>query len=99
MGFRLAPRARADLDEIWDYIFTESGSETIADQVLDEINARFDVLAVWPQAGRRRDELGHGLRSHAVGSYIIFYRLAREDVVIQRVLHGRRDLGSLFRGR
>ena len=100
MGFRLARRARPDLDEIWDYVFLESGSEIVADRVLDSIAARFDLLADWPRAGRGRDDLHPGYRSHAVGNYIIFYRAAaNDDVIIQRVLHGRRDLGPLLRGR
>jgi toxin ParE1/3/4 len=99
MGFRLAPQARADLDEIWDYVFIESGSEAIADRLLDDIHARFEFLGDWPRAGRQRDVLRAGFRSHTVGNYVIFYRVEREDVVIQRVLHGRRDLDSLFRSR
>jgi toxin ParE1/3/4 len=63
MGFRLAPRARADLDEIWDYIFIESGNEAAADRVLDMIADRLDTLADWPRAGRRRDEIRSGYRS------------------------------------
>ena len=55
MAFRLAPQARADLDEIWDHVFSESGSEAIADRLLDSIADRFDVLADWPKAGRQRD--------------------------------------------
>jgi toxin ParE1/3/4 len=98
MTFRLAPRARADLDEIWDYIFAERGSEAIADRMLDRIRLRFEFLGDWPHAGRQRDELRLGLRSHAAGNYTIFYRIAGNDVVIQRVLHGRRDIAALFRG-
>ena len=99
MAYRLAPSARADLDEIWDYIFVESGSEGIADQVLDGIRTRFEFLGDWPRAGRRRDELRRGFRSLGAGNYSIFYRAEGEDVVIQRILYGRRDLSSLLRGR
>jgi toxin ParE1/3/4 len=77
--------------------FLESGSEAVADRVLDSIAVRFDMLADWPRADRRREDLRSGYRSHAAGKYIIFYRVAaNDDVIIQRVLHGRRDL---LRGR
>jgi toxin ParE1/3/4 len=83
-----------------DYVFLESGSEAIADRVLDSISTRFGILADWPRSGRAREDLRPGYRSQAAGNYIIFYRVAADDdVVIQRVLHGRRDLGPLLRGR
>jgi plasmid stabilization system protein ParE len=54
MAHRLAARARADLDQIWDYIFTESGNETAADRVVDAIVERFSLLSDWPRLGRMR---------------------------------------------
>jgi toxin ParE1/3/4 len=96
MAHRLAPQARADLDEIWSYLFIQSGSETIADGQIDLITDRFLMLASWPRLGRTRNDLRRGLRSHPVGSWVIFYRIARSDVLILRVLHGRRDLGAIL---
>jgi toxin ParE1/3/4 len=87
------------LDEIWDYVFLESGSEIVADRMLDSIAGRFDLLADWPTAGRGRDDLHLGYRSHAVGNDIFYRVAANDDVIIQRVLHGRRNLGPLLRGR
>ena len=96
MAHRLALQARADLDDIWEYILVESGSEAIADRQIDTITERFEFLANWPRLGRARDDLRRGLRSYPVGDYIIFYRLQRRDVMIQRVLHGRRDIERLI---
>jgi toxin ParE1/3/4 len=78
----------------------KSGSEITADRVLDTIADRFNILGAWPRAGRPRDELRPGYRSHAAGDYLIFYRIAPDDdVVIQRVIHGRRNLDAIFRNR
>lgn len=99
MPFRITRLAQADLDEVWNYIFTESGSETTADRALDFLGERFDVLAEWPRSGRRRDDLRRGYRSYAAGNYVVFYRLRGNTVVIQRVLHGRRDIAALLRER
>jgi hypothetical protein len=41
MAHRLAPEAEAELDDIWYYIATESGSIEIADRVIDSITDRF----------------------------------------------------------
>lgn len=35
-----------------------------------------------------------GLRHVVVGEFLTFYRLEGEDVVILRVLHGRRDISA-----
>jgi toxin ParE1/3/4 len=96
MPHRLTQRARADLDDIWRYLATESGTEAIADNQIDELTDRFYILANWPLLGRSRGDLKRGLRSHPVGEYVIFYRLQRRDVIIQRVLHGRRNIASLL---
>ena len=55
------------------------------------------VLASNPMMGRRRDELFPGLRSFAVGSHVIFYRVMSDGTDVIRVLHAARDIPSLFR--
>ncbi len=97
MAHRLAPRARADLDAIWDHLVRETRSEAVADEQIDSITERFHLLAGHPYVGRARDDdLGSGRRSFPVGQYVIVYRIVRGDVRILRVVHGRRDLGTLF---
>jgi toxin ParE1/3/4 len=96
MALRLAPQPIADLDDIWDYIFSESGSEASADRAIDTIEVRFTTLSDWPRIGRQRDDLRRGYRSYPAGDYVIFYRIDGPDVVIQRMLHGRRDLRRLL---
>ena len=97
MTHRVAPQAIGDLDNIWFYVANESGSVEIADQLIDSITERFLLLSGHPYLGRRRDEdLGIGMRSFAVGDYVIVYCVAGADALILRVVHGRRDLESLF---
>jgi len=96
MAHRLSSRARADLDEIWHHIVTEGGSESAADRIVDLITFRFLLLTEWLRLGRALNELRRGLRSLPVGDYVIFYRVSRAGVVIQRVLHGRRDISRIM---
>jgi toxin ParE1/3/4 len=97
MGHRRAPQADSDLDDIWCYIATRSGSFDIADRLIDSITDRFLLLASHPHIGRARDEdLRPGLRSFPVGEYVIIYRIEDDDVVILRVLRGSRNIGTLF---
>jgi toxin ParE1/3/4 len=97
MGHRVAPRVETDLDGIWLYIARESGSMDVATRLIDSISDRFHFLASFPWAGHARDEdFGVGFRSFAVGEYVIVYCLDDADVLILRVVHGRRELEALF---
>jgi toxin ParE1/3/4 len=97
--FRLGPEAEAELDDIWLYIARESGSIERATRVVENISDRFWLLAQYPYLGRARDEdLRPGLRSLFVDGYVIVHRVEKDGVVwILHVVHGNRDLGSLFR--
>lgn len=48
-----------------------------------------------PFLGRPRPELADGLRSLTEGSYLIFYRVARNRIEIVRCVHGARRLRPL----
>jgi len=97
MAHRVAPGAEAELDDIWYYIATESGSVGIADRVIDSIAERFFLLARYPHVGRRRDDdLRPGLRSFVAGEYLIIYRVDHEDVLILHVVRASRDVEALF---
>jgi toxin ParE1/3/4 len=97
MAHRVAPRAEADLDDIWLYVARESGSMEVATRLVDSITDRFCFLTNFPHAGRSRDrEFGVGTRSFPVGEYVIIYCIEGADVFILRVVHGRRDFESLF---
>jgi plasmid stabilization system protein ParE len=75
MGHGLAPQAETDLDDIWHYVATRSGSLAIADRLIDSITDRFSMLGDYPNIGRTRDQDPRpGLRSFPVGEYIITYR-------------------------
>jgi len=93
MAHRLSPEAEAELEGIWYYIATESGSMDVADRFIDPLTGRFYLLAMSPYMGRRRDEdLRPGIRSFAVGKYLILYRVDGEDVLILHVVRGSRDM-------
>jgi len=97
MGHIRTSQAGSDLNEIWYYVATKSGSLDVADRLIDSITDRFTLLASYPNMGRARDEdLRLGLRSFPVGEYVILYRIQDEDVLILRVLRGSRDIEALF---
>ena len=98
MTHRLAPQARAELSSIWNFIAKESGNVAAADDVIDALTERFYLLSQYPRMGRPHDDLRPGLRSFAVGQYVIVYTIEDEDVQILHVFHGRRDIEGHFRG-
>ena len=87
--------AVADLAEIWAYIALDSPDNT--DLFIDRI---FRIcqqgLASNPRLGRTREELSPGLRSLVFESYVIFYHPMPNGVAGVRVLHGMRDIESIF---
>jgi toxin ParE1/3/4 len=97
MAHRVAEDVDFELDEIWLYIAKRSGSTDIATSVVESITDCFVTLGRNPKIGRRRDEdLAPGLRSFPVGSYVIVYSTEDGDALMLHVIHGNRDVESLF---
>jgi len=87
--YRVRPRARADLEDIWRYTVETWGQEQ-ADAYLTEIFAGFDRLARNPKLGRDAGEIRAGYSRYPAGKHMIFYRQAKRGFVdIVRVLHER----------
>jgi len=91
---RLTEPALNDLDEIWSYIAEDN--PTAATRLVERILDQAEVLADHPGRGRARDELSPGVRSYAMGNYVIFYRKTLRGIDIIRVLHGARDIYRIF---
>jgi plasmid stabilization system protein ParE len=98
MSHRIAPEAEHELDEIWYFVAVQSGNLEIADRLIDSITDRFLLLSHYPHIGRGRDhDLRPGLRSFAIGEFVIFYRVEGTDVLILHVMRGSRDLEVLLK--
>jgi len=93
---RISPRAHADLIEIWSYIAEDSVAN--ADIFIDKLGETLQSLARQPGSGRHREELAPGIQSFPFGRYVIFYRVVTSAIEIVRVLHGARDIESIFEG-
>ena len=101
----VAPSARADLLAQWDFYADETGDLNLADRFVANAKITFTQLAQTPGLGRPcpfRNPKTQGLRSWRVADFpkhLIFYRPLSEDrgVEIIRVLHGARDLETMFK--
>ena len=88
------PQAELDLVELWSYVAENSIDG--ADRLLNTIHETCQRLAEFPEMGRERNELVVYLRSFAVGKYVIFYQSIEDGCEVLRVLHGARDIQSVF---
>ena len=94
MPYRLSALAEQDLEEIWSYVAADASPATV-DRLIEAIVERFELLAEQPRMGRRRPEFGASVRSFTVENHVIYYR-HDGDILIARVLHGRRDQAAAW---
>jgi toxin ParE1/3/4 len=92
--FQFTYQARLDLLKIVEDLGEHKKTTSALVRLIEE---RCRLIAEFPESGKSREELSPGLRSVVVDSYLIFYRNPDDLVQIVRILHGRRDLGSIFR--
>jgi plasmid stabilization system protein ParE len=82
-AWRLRARARSSREGEPPAPGTRTWLFPLAEQDLDEV-------WLYVAEGRLRPEFGTGVLSFVADSYVIYHR-ADDDVLIARVLHGRRD--------
>jgi toxin ParE1/3/4 len=85
--------ASSDLREIRNYIADDN--PIAAKKTIELIQVKCNLLAQSPGVGVSRDHY-QGLQMFPVGSYLIFYRPAKNGVEIIRVLHSSRDVESIL---
>ena len=100
-NFILSKLAFEDVDVIHTYICADNPDA--ADRFLEAVFNGFAFLARNPALGRKRHFRPKNTRSWVVTkftNYVVFYRELPDGsgVEIVRVLHGARDLDSLFDG-
>jgi toxin ParE1/3/4 len=97
MRIRLAPQARADLDAIWLYIARESGSRSVATQLVSSIADKFGMFAKFPYIGKSLEsDLRPDVRMFPVNNYLIFYSVKSGEIRVLRIIHASRDAQAVF---
>ncbi|MFN6001471.1 MAG: type II toxin-antitoxin system RelE/ParE family toxin, partial [Dolichospermum sp.] len=76
------------------YIATDN--RIIADRILDQIEAKSQMLAKNPGIGQSRPDISPELRYFTVGNYLILYLEIKDGIEIVRVVHGARYLPEVF---
>jgi toxin ParE1/3/4 len=92
LEFTLA--AKADVDDISLSIALDNPNA--ADRMIDLLSERTGQVAMFPQSGSLRPEIGSEVRCLPCKDYLILYRLTDERVEIVRIVHGARDKSALL---
>jgi toxin ParE1/3/4 len=98
MIVEFSDEAESDLEQIADYIAKDSPRRALS--FVQELRGKCEALAATPKGFPlvpRYEQ--HGIRRRVHGSYLIFYRVEGEQIVIVHVLHGAMDYPAiLFEG-
>lgn len=94
-AFRLTSAAARDLDRIARWTLQTWG-ESKMETYLRSLDDRFRWLALNPQSGRDRADIGSGYRSWPQGQHVIFYIVQPDWIAIIGVPHQAMDVDSYF---
>ena len=93
-SFRLTRLATEDLTSIHEHIAKSNPAH--AKRYLGILKDKCQAIAESPGIGLRRDEY-LGLSMFPVGDYLIFYKPAKNGILVIRVLHGARDIENVLK--
>ena len=94
VSVKFSPEALRDLDEIYDYIANVLKSPDAADNTVNKILDKTDLLSDNPEIGTQlffENDLFSGYRYMVSDNYLAFYRITNESVFVDRVIYGKRD--------
>jgi toxin ParE1/3/4 len=87
---------QAELDLIDILVYLGRYGQRAVDRFAAEVDRVCQLLAQFPEMGDPCEELGPGVRRFPVGSYVIYYRPIDGGIEVLRVIHGSRNITSLF---
>jgi toxin ParE1/3/4 len=85
---------RARPEDIGDYIARDNPGRAIT--FVAEIRQRCLAIVQAPHAAPLREFLGKDVRMVPFGQYLIFYTVQPDEVRIEQILHGARDIDRSF---
>ena len=96
----LSPAAKADLQDTRRYISSVLSNPSASKQTLKRITTQLHTLEQFPESGTPILIPGSPVayRYLVCGSYMAFYHIHDEEVIVDRVLYGRRDYLSILFG-
>ena len=94
MRVRLSRQAERDLVAIGSWLADRNARA--ANELIELLRHRVKNLGNNPMIGPLRDDIAKGMRGHVVAPFLILYRVEDDELLVVRIVDGRRDLNSLF---
>lgn len=94
MKLGISPLAEQDIEAIGDYIAQDNPVRAVS--FTEELFQQCLLIAESPVIYKERPELGHSVRTCAYGRYLIVFRVLDMEVRVERLLHGSRDIITMF---
>jgi len=91
----ITPEALQDLDGIWQYVANDA-SPVVASRLIGAILNSIALLQTAPGIGHRREDVRGPYQFWSVKRYMVAYRTDEAALFVVRVVHGHRDLRSIF---
>ncbi len=94
VSVKFSPEALKDLDEIYDYIANVLKSPDAADNTVNKILDKTDLLSDNPEIGTQlffENDLYSGYRYLVSDNYLAFYRISADSIFVDRVIYGKRN--------
>jgi toxin ParE1/3/4 len=85
MNATYAPRAQRDLEAIAEYLGERSPSG--AKNVLAAIKSNIELLEAFPEIGRIVDDGGHRRLAVVRFPNVVYYRIAKSEILILHIRH------------
>jgi plasmid stabilization system protein ParE len=95
--FLIAPRALAELEDIWTYFAEVVGDPALADRINEDIFRAIRSLSRTPHMGHFRTDLApKPARFWKVRRYLIVYRVRTDLLEVSRILDASRNIQALL---
>lgn len=90
----VSPAAKSDLENIKQYISNELNNSQAAIRIVSDILQRIKILQDFSEIGSSLSsviKIENPYRFLVCGKYLVFYRVEKDIVFVDRILYGRRD--------
>jgi plasmid stabilization system protein ParE len=91
---RLSPQGRLDYFSVLNTLLEQRRGRE--DLFMNEFEKASANLELFPEMGIDMSILGPGIRRTFVWDYHVFYRAADSEIVVERIIHGARDIEAAF---
>ncbi|MCL1866610.1 MAG: type II toxin-antitoxin system RelE/ParE family toxin [Oscillospiraceae bacterium] len=99
MKIQISPKAANDINQIKKYICEEYDNPTAANRIVKRIMDSYERLEEFPYIRKRLDGFSDVITDYRFlncDKYLIFYTVEEEIVLIDRVIHSKRDYCKLL---